>query len=201
MTDNRPEHASVAFFRSNIIEPDIANYEGLVDAYIAAGKFKEAIASAKEAISLAPRDPRAITLVGLALFHGCTGGPGVDQAKRTLHKSLSYDPGALRPLFALVDLYLGDPDPDSAIEVLKKGIQGSSVTQGDSLGQEHVLNRLGEVYALGEQYAEAIEAFHRALGLNPNMIEAQRNLERLEKLMRGQDPELEDDIDRMHPDG
>ena len=209
MTDNRPEHASVAFFRSNIIEPDIANYEGLVDAYIAAGKFKEAIASAKEAISLAPRDPRAITLVGLALAHGSTdrqgaaSGLGLDQAKRTLRKALSFNPSALRPLFALVDLYLRDADPDSAIGILKQGLEGSSATQDDLFGQDHILNRLGEVYSVADQYSEAIDSFHRALGLNPGLVDAQRNLERLEKLIRGIDPELMDsqDMDNSASEG
>jgi anaphase-promoting complex subunit 7 len=202
MTDGRPEHASVAFFRSNIIEADISNYEGLVDAYIAAGKFKEAIASAKEAISLAPRDPRAITLVGLALAHGsadrqgAASRPGFEKAKLTLRKALSLNPSALRPLFALVDLYLRDPDPDSAIEVLKQGLEGTSAAQNDLYGQDHILNRLGEVYMLEDRFAEAISAFHGALGLNPNLVDTQRNLERLEKLMRGQDPEgIDDDVE------
>lgn len=199
LTDGRPEHASVAFFRSNIIEPDISNYEGLVDAYIAAGKFKEAIASAKEAISVAPLDPRAITLVGLAIAHGSSEGrgvagkPGFEKAKKTLRKALSHNPSALRPLFALVDLYLRDRDMGSAIDVLKQGLEGDSASQNDLFGQDHILNRLGEVYMLRENYAEAIAYFHRALGVNPNLVDAQRNLERLEKAMHGQDPDMTDD--------
>ena len=205
MTDGRPEHASVAFFRSNLIEPNVSNYEGLVDAYIAAGKFKEAIASAKEAISWAPRDPRAITLVGLALAHGSADrqGPGrgtkggFDKAKRTLRKALSLNPSALRPLFALVDLYLRDPDRESAIEVLKQGLEGTSSTPSDLYGQEHIMNRLGEVYLLEENYSQAITYFHRALGVNPNLAEAQRNLERLEKAMSGQDPDVTEDAEEL----
>lgn len=190
MTDSRPEHASVAFFRSNIIEPDIANYEGLVDAYIAAGKFKEAIASAKEAISLAPRDPRAITLVGLALAHGSSdrqGGPngqGLDKAKRTLRKALSFNPSSLRPLFALIDLYIREGEIDLAIEALQQGLEGSSSVQNDMYGLDHISNRLGEVFALGKRYLDAITCFHRALGMNPDLHEAQQNLDRVDKLMR-----------------
>ncbi len=205
MTDGRPEHASVAFFRSNIIEADIANYEGLVDAYIAAGKFKEAIASAKEAISLAPRDPRAITLVGLALAHGSTdrqGGPngqGLDKAKRTLRKALSFNPSSLRPLFALIDLYIREGEIDSAIEVLQQGLEGSSCVQNDMYGLDHISNRLGEVYALGERYLDAITCFHKALGINPELHEAQRNLDRVEKLIRGHEPESLDDLSVESP--
>jgi anaphase-promoting complex subunit 7 len=202
MSDQRPEHASVAFFRSNIIESDISNYEGLVDAYIAARKHKEAIASAKEAISLSPRDPRAITLVGLALAHGASDRQGAgsklgfEKAKRTLSKALTFNPSALRPLYALVDLYITDSDLDAAIAVLKKGLEGSSATQNDLFGQEHILNRLGEVYLKGENYSEAISYFHRALGAKPDFVAAQQNLEALEKQMRGQDPDMaEDDVE------
>lgn len=198
LTDGRPEHASVAFFRSNIIELDISNYEGLVDALIAAGKFKEAIASAKEAISLAPRDPRAFTLVGLALAHGSADrqtadNQGFEQAKRSLRKALAVDPSSLRPLFALVDLYLRDHDTDAAIEALKCGLEGPNAKQSDLFGQDHIINRLGEVYLMSEMFAEAMASFHRALGINPGLIDAQRNLDRLEKMMRGQDPDAADD--------
>jgi tetratricopeptide (TPR) repeat protein len=54
MADKRPEHAGVAFFGSIEIStsPDLKMYEGLVDAYMMQGKFREAIASAKEAMKV-----------------------------------------------------------------------------------------------------------------------------------------------------
>jgi len=190
MSDNRPEHAAVSFFRSKEIEPDLTTYEGLVDSYLAAGKFKEAIASAKEAINMAPRDPRAITLVGLALAQGSSGrqGQGMDKAKRTLRKALSIEPSALRPLFALVSMYMRDSDYTSAIEVLRQGLEGNTETQSSSYGKADILCRLGEVYTNMEEYKEAIEIFHQALGLDPDLTSAQRSLDRLERLMRGVDP-------------
>ena len=41
LDDRRPDYAGVSFFRSNEIEPTIATYEGLVDAYLEASKEKE----------------------------------------------------------------------------------------------------------------------------------------------------------------
>ena len=41
----------------------------------------------------------------------------------------------------------------------------------------------------------AMTCFHRALGVNPNLVDAQRNLERLEKEMRGLDPYMDDDVE------
>jgi cytochrome c-type biogenesis protein CcmH/NrfG len=56
-----------------------------------------------------------------------------------------------------------------------------------------MLNCLGEVYMLEDRFAEAISAFHGAVGLNPNLVDVQRKMEWLEKTMRGQDPEGVDD--------
>lgn len=194
MADNRPEHAAVSFFRSKEIAPDVATYEGLVDSYLAAGKFKEAIASAKEAINIAPRDPRAITLVGLALAQGSSGqqgpgrGQGMDKAKRTLRKALSIEPSSLRPLFALVSIYLREHDYESSIDVLRQGLEGNTATQSTEFGKADILCRLGEVYMQKEEYTRAVDMFHQALGLDPELAAAQGALDRLERLMRGADP-------------
>ena len=202
MADNRPDHASVSFFRSNEIAPDVASFEGMVDSYLAAGRFKEAIASAKEAISLAPRDPRAITLVGLALAQGSTDQQGaqrwqgLDKAKRSLRKALSLDPSAMRPLFALVDLHFrSGQENELCIELLKEGLEGTTASPTNLYNQAHILCKMGEIYAHMEHFKDAIDCFHKSLGLNPNLTSAQRSLERLEKIMRGVDPnETGDDI-------
>jgi anaphase-promoting complex subunit 7 len=205
MADHRPEHAAVSFFRSNEIAPDVANYEGLVDAYLAANKFKEAIASAKEAISLAPRDPRAITLVGLALaegsatssssVHARSRSQGLDKAKRTLHKALSHNPSALRPLFALVDIYVREQESSEAIRILQDALEGHSAAVSDLYRQDHILYKMGELYAHQQEWKEAIAAFHQALGINPGLTEAQQALDRVEKILRGLDPnDTGDDI-------
>jgi tetratricopeptide (TPR) repeat protein len=48
-----------------------------------------------------------------------------------------------------------------------------------------MLCRLGEIYTLCENYKDAMDCYNRALGLNPDLVAAQKMLERLEKLMRG----------------
>ena len=42
-------------------------FQGLVQAYLAVGKYKEAMAVSKEALQLMPRNARALTLVGVVL--------------------------------------------------------------------------------------------------------------------------------------
>jgi tetratricopeptide (TPR) repeat protein len=196
MASQKPSHAAISFFRSIELYPDIACYEGLVDAYILIGKTKEAIASAKAAFFLAPRDPRAMTLVGLALLRGArTNGQrssasaastaaGIEKAKKSLHKALDVDPGLLRPLFALVDIYRDEGDYDKCLELLHRGMQGSMEAQNRFLGHGLILTRLGEIYAASQNYQKAMDCLNRALGLNPDLQSAQRSMERLEKILR-----------------
>ena len=53
------------------------------------------------------------------------------------------------------------------------------------------------VRALAQKYGPAMEHYHIALSLNENNEEAQTGLDRLEKLMKGIDPDMvsDDDID------
>lgn len=209
LADNRPDHAAVSFFRSNEIIRDVSSYEGLVDSYLASGKYKEAICAAKEAISAAPRDPRAVTLVGLALQQGQIGSnnkEGTEKAKRALRKALVLDPSALRPLLSLVQLHAHEKDYETCIELLRRGIEGTTESKSPLRGQEILQTKLGEIYMAAENYNDAIASFHAALALNPMSTEVQRLLEKLEKNVRGVDTsdnadEIVEDSPRGYGDG
>jgi anaphase-promoting complex subunit 7 len=191
LASGRPSHATVSFFRSNEIFPDVACYEGLVDAYIGAGQYKEAIASAREAISAAPRDPRAVTLVGMALYkgaserQGATRSTAIDKAKRTLRKALGIDPSLLRPLFALVGIHEEQAEYSICIDLLRVALEGNTMSQDRIFGHSLILCRLGEIFTRCENYRDAMDCYNRALGLNPDLAAAQAMLEKLEKLLRG----------------
>ena len=167
---------------------------------------------------MSPRDPRAITLVGLALTRASNSNKankaeGNERAKRALKKALALDTGALRPLFALVDLYATDGEYETAIQLLKDGIESGGKVQNDNthIGSGSTWNKahidviyakMGEVHTRYEDYGDALECYHIAMSLNPHNGLAQKGVEHLEKIMSGIDDEdgEMDDGDEMHDD-
>lgn len=201
LEEHRPEYAAVSFFRSNEIQPTVATYEGLVDAYLAAGKDKEAIAAAKTAYNLAPRDPRTLTLVGLALAQGSAA-----QAKRSLTKALQLSPALSRPLFALVEILRLEKDHGQCIDLLQQALEGQAAASGTNTSlarADEILCRMGGIYTAMEHFKEAVNSYDRALAANPECDQAVQALDRLEKLMRGLDPNdnSEDIVEDNETDG
>eukprot|EP00554_Chaetoceros_debilis_P015117 CAMPEP_0194117860 /NCGR_PEP_ID=MMETSP0150-20130528/33146_1 /TAXON_ID=122233 /ORGANISM="Chaetoceros debilis, Strain MM31A-1" /LENGTH=771 /DNA_ID=CAMNT_0038809041 /DNA_START=182 /DNA_END=2497 /DNA_ORIENTATION=+ len=228
LAQGRPDIAGTCFFRSNEIKRDIASYEGLVESCLSAKRYKEAICTAKEAMSFAPRDSRALTLVGLALSkasppssnNGRDNG-GKERAKKALRKALTLDPMSLRPLLALVDLHLAENDYDTCEELLKQGIEDGGQTGINSTSpamsrvydrQVVLQSKLADLYLKSRNFTEALTYFHRALSLNPDCMEAQHGMERLENAMKGSSSHgidgsinsaselVEDHIDHDHGD-
>jgi anaphase-promoting complex subunit 7 len=210
LSQGRPDIAGSCFFRANEIKRDISSYEGMVESCLIAKRYKEAICTAKEAMAFAPRDSRALTLVGLALSRATSSSKdngGMDRAKKALRKALSYDPLAMRPLMALVDLHTADHEYDICIELLEKGIEdgGETSVTGTSTSpmfttnsydrQVILLAKLGDIYSNCKRYQNSLTCYHKALSLNPDCVEAQRGVAHLEAKMKGIDPDSSEAYD------
>jgi hypothetical protein len=68
------ERALQCFRRAYALDKrDLGVFQGLVDAHLVASRFKDALFAAKEALQRAPRNPKALTLVGAVLGHSVEG--------------------------------------------------------------------------------------------------------------------------------
>lgn len=191
--EGRFDHAIVAYFRANEISKDVSCYEALVEAYLSCSKYKEAVCTAKEAINFAPRDPRAMTLVGLALMSAPGSRErGRDKAKRTLKKAFISDPTNKRALFSLVDLHLEEGEYSVCIDLIKRGIDESDGCESSSSCNEvnshnsldQLYSKMAEVHVVEKKFGNALECYHKALSVNPHCDEALQGMEELEKVMK-----------------
>lgn len=169
LSRSQPDKAAASFFHANEIVRDVASYEGLVECYLAQEQYKEAICMAREALEVAPRDSRSVTLVGLAISQA-RPAEGRDRAKRAFRKALALDASALRPLLALVDLHVQEHDFETAVQLLSQGMEGLPEAPTIITNQDILQARLGEVHTLNENYMEAMTCFHTAISLNPGNL-------------------------------
>ena len=183
----RADHAMQAFMHANQLQKDIHSFKGLVDAFLALHKYKEALATAKDALATMQRNPKAITLVGRVLAHLPDGR---DKAKKAFLRALTIDPLSVDAALALADLYIAAGDYEKCIELLRESLKHHNY--------DFLHTKIAQVYTHNEQYDEALKFYHTAMSINPNSTHAAAGLERLEKLMRGVDPDADEDED-MEP--
>lgn len=203
-SQHQPDIAAMSFFRANEIEKDLSHYEGMVLSVLAAKRYKEAIAVAKEAMHYAPRDCRSLTLVGLALSKASMSSTrdsavGKERAIKALRKAISLDPFALMPLLELVDLYIADSNCEDSEKILLEAIDlgdNAFLKSPNTVGNSRLMilqRKLGDVYAESGKFVEALTHYHRALSLNPNCPDAKHAIEKMEKAIRGLDASVDED--------
>lgn len=203
-SQHQPDTAAVSFFRANEIEKDLSHYEGMVTSVLAAKRYKEAVTVAKEAMNYAPRDCRSLTLVGLALSKAAMSSSrdsavGKERAIKALRKATSLDPFALKPLLALVDLYIADSNFEECERILLEAIDlgddtiSKSQNRARNSRQTILQRKLADVYAESGKFVDALTHYHRALSLYPDCPDALRGIEQMEKAMKGFDASVHED--------
>jgi anaphase-promoting complex subunit 7 len=178
----RHDQALLSFRRAYSCRKDMRAFQGLVKAYVASQKYKEALQAAKEALMLMPRNPKALTLVGMVLSQT---PEGQEKAKKAFEKAQKIDPRCIDTVMALVDLLMQQENTTAAIEVLNRALLIHN--------KDTIHAKLAQVLTQGNNFTDALVHFHTALSLNPHNESARRDLERLEKVLKGQDPDAEEE--------
>ncbi|KAF5206402.1 Anaphase-promoting complex subunit [Thalictrum thalictroides] len=181
---DRPDAAVAAFRAAQELRPDLRSYQGLVRSYLALTKIKEALYSAREAIKLMPHSAKAIKLVGDV--HASNPG-GRDKAKKFYESSLRLEPGYLGAALALAELHVVEGRNGDAVTLLERYLKDWA---DDSL---HI--KLAQVFGATNMLQEALSHYQAALRINPQNEAAKKGLERLEKQMKGVDPDAPEEDD------
>eukprot|EP00252_Welwitschia_mirabilis_P013278 TRINITY_DN29263_c0_g1_i1.p1 TRINITY_DN29263_c0_g1~~TRINITY_DN29263_c0_g1_i1.p1 ORF type:complete len:415 (-),score=106.73 TRINITY_DN29263_c0_g1_i1:72-1274(-) len=185
LATNRAEAAIIVFRKAQQIRPDLRSYQGLVRGYLAIGKTKEALYAARESIKVMPQSAKALTLVGDVY---ASIPDTKDKARKFYESALRMEPGYLGAALALADLTAAEGRNDDAIKLLEGYLRDWS---DDSLH-----TKLAQIYAVIGRFEEALSHYSASLRININNEAAKRGLERLERQMKGSDPDAaEEDED------
>ncbi|EXB74838.1 Anaphase-promoting complex subunit 7 [Morus notabilis] len=182
LTLKRPEAAVVAFRVAQELRPDIRSYQGLVHSYLALSKIKEALYAAREAMKAMPQSAKALKLVGDV--HASNSG-GREKAKKFYESALRLEPGYLGAALALAELHVIEGRNGDAVTLLERYLKDWA---DDSL---HV--KLAQVFAATNMLQDALSHYQAALRINLQNEAAKKGLERLEKQMKGVDPDAPED--------
>ncbi|XP_074577163.1 anaphase-promoting complex subunit 7 [Curcuma longa] len=179
---NRPDAAVTAFRAAQELRSDLRSYQGLVRSYLALAKNKEALFTAREAMKIMPQSAKALKLVGDV---HASSSSGREKARKFYESALRLEPGFLGAALALAELHVVDGRHKDAVSLLERYVKDWA---DDSL---HI--KLAQVFAATNMLSEALSHYQAALRINPQNEAAKKGLERLEKQMKGMDPDAPDE--------
>ncbi|KAK4800320.1 hypothetical protein SAY86_020807 [Trapa natans] len=178
----RLEASVIAFRVAQELRPDLRTYQGLVRSYLAYSKIKEALYAAREAMKAMPHSARALKLVGDV---HASNPSGREKAKKFYESALRLEPSYLGAALALAELHVLEGRNGDAVSLLERYLKDWA---DDSL---HV--KLAQVFAATNMLQEALSHYQAALRINPQNEAARKGLDRLEKQMKGVDPDAPED--------
>lgn len=194
----RADAAVSAFRRAAALAPSVVCYAGLVAGYILQRRLKEAMGAAKEAVRIAPNSAKALALLGDVHRQS---GDGVDRARKAYEQSLRADSSDAGVTLSLADMLVELGRADEAQKLLRRHMETHAAKSVRARVALHC--KLGTTLSRTRALADALGQFQAALAEDPDSQEARRGLHRVERLMKGQDPDApdEDEEDEEDPDG
>jgi len=178
MADEKLDLALVAFRKALEVSKSISAFQGAVKTYVAQGRIKEALSLAKEALERSNRNPKAFLLVGMALSQL---PEGLEKAQVALEQAVRLDPHNSETVMELVNVLVQHDKLPECVEALSAHLRLRN--------SDEVHSRLGDIYAKMQKLDLALGEYNTALALNRNLESARVGLDRLEKTMKGIDPD------------
>ncbi|KAG4971256.1 hypothetical protein JHK85_037677 [Glycine max] len=224
LTMKRAEAAVPAFRAAQELRPDIRSYQGLVHTYLALSKIKEALYASREAMKAMPQSAKALKLVGDV---HASNSSGREKAKKFYESALRLEPGYLGAALALAELHVIEGRNGDAVSLLERYLKDwaddslhvklAQVFAATNMLQEALSHYQAALRLISILIVEDIHVMYVCVHdftmpltfcingrLNPQNEAAKRGLERLEKQMKGVDPdapEEDEDNDVEDADG
>nr|XP_051230214.1 anaphase-promoting complex subunit 7-like [Lolium perenne] len=189
LSSNRRDLAVTDFRAAQELRADLRSYQGLVRAYLALSKCKDALFTAREAMKVMHQSAKALKLVGDV--HAISSS-GREKARKFYESAIRLEPGFLGAALALADLHIAEGRNKEAVLLLERYLRQWA---DDSL---HI--KLAQVFAATNLLSDALSHYQAALRINPYNEAAKKGLERLEKQMKGIDPDAPEDEDENEAD-
>ncbi|KAJ1261629.1 hypothetical protein BS78_09G045200 [Paspalum vaginatum] len=186
---NRPDLAVTDFRGAQELRADLRSYQGLVRAYLALAKCKDALFTAREAMKVMHQSAKALKLVGDV--HAISSS-GREKARKFYESAIRLEPGFLGAALALADLHVTEGRNKEAVMLLERYLRQWA---DDSL---HI--KLAQVFAATNMLSDALSHYQSALRINPQNEAAKKGLERLEKQMKGVDPDAPEEDEENDAD-
>ncbi|KAG0599369.1 hypothetical protein M758_12G146900 [Ceratodon purpureus] len=149
---NRPEAAVMAFRKAQLLKPDLRSYQGLVRAYLAIPKHKEALCAAREAMKAMPQSAKALTLVGDVYAHHPDGR---DKARRFYESALRLEPTYLGAVLALAELYGLEGRNEEAVSLLQRYLK--------TFVDDALHTKLAQILAASDKLGDSLFHYQTAL--------------------------------------
>jgi tetratricopeptide (TPR) repeat protein len=145
---------------------DVASHLALADLYSDSGRRADAETSARQALAVAPTNPRVLNYLGYMLAQN---GKDLDEAIRLVNRALQVAPGEGAYLDSLGWAHFQKGDLNEA----EKYIGEAAVKMPDNA---EVLDHLGDLHARRGRWQDAITAWTRALkgqggGIEPSAVQ------------------------------
>jgi tetratricopeptide (TPR) repeat protein len=171
-----PQEALKLFRRAyDIRKKDTALFDGMVRANLLARDYKGALLAAREALTLMPRNPWALVMVGRVL---AANHEGVAKAEKAFLKAINFSPSHCEvAVIHLAKLYKNSHRLQEAVDILSAHV--ASCSNADDM---HAL--MGAIYHEMRDYNKAMQSYHSALSINGACTAAKDGIANLEDDMK-----------------
>jgi tetratricopeptide (TPR) repeat protein len=189
------ENACISFKKAYSLDKTLSVFNGLIRSLISTQRIKEAWAFAKEANRIFPSNALALAILGGVLCQ--PNVPGIRaKAREHFEQALKLDPTCVEAVLGFSQLNIAEGKLKEALEMYLADLKLTEFRLMDcvkSVPKDFIHVRIADVHMLMNNFNSAVEHLNQALTINPHCETAKVGLQRLDKLMKGDKEEPQEE--------